>query len=112
MVRSLIGIFALRSNPVSKVYQHLSHNDGILEVTWSTESLRERTVKGNAVGEFTPDPFPQLAYGTGPNRTCSQLKFTSVNQYTLLKIFKGTVRILPSITIQMHPWSDSYQGLA
>ena len=26
---------------------------------------------------------------------------------TLLKIFKGTRRILPLITIQMHSWSDS-----
>ena len=51
MARSLIGLFALRSNPVSKVYQHRSRNDGILEVTWSTGSLRERTVKDTAVGE-------------------------------------------------------------
>ena len=69
VVRSLIGIFAFRSNPESKVYQHRSRNDGILEVTWSTGSLRERTVKDTAVGELTPDPFPQLANGTGPNRT-------------------------------------------
>ena len=65
VVRSLIGLFAFRSNPVSKVYQHRSRNDGILEVTWSTE----RTVKDTAVRELTPDPFPQLANGTGPNRT-------------------------------------------
>ena len=39
VVRSLIGLFAFRSNPVSKVYQHRSRNDGILEVTWSTGSL-------------------------------------------------------------------------
>ena len=78
VVRSLIGLFAFRSNPVSKVYQHRSRNDGILEVTWSTGSLR-RTVKDTAVGELTPDPFPQLANGTGPNRTRAQWKFT--NEY-------------------------------
>ena len=42
VVRSLIGLFAFRSNPVSKVYQHRSRNDGILEVTWSTGSLRKK----------------------------------------------------------------------
>ena len=77
VVRSLIGLFAFRSNPVSKVYQHRSR-DGILGVTWSTGSLRERTVKDTAVGELTPDPFPQLANGTGPNRTRAQWKFTNV----------------------------------
>ena len=41
MVRSLIGLFAFRSNPVSKVYQHRSRNDGILEVTWSKGGLRK-----------------------------------------------------------------------
>ena len=41
VVRSLIGLFAVSSNPVSKVYQHRSRNDGILEVTWSTGSLRK-----------------------------------------------------------------------
>ena len=79
MVWSLIGLFAFRSNPVSKVYQHRSRNDGILEVTWSTGSLRERTVKDTAVWELTPDPFPQLANGTGPNRTRAQRKFTSAS---------------------------------
>ena len=78
VVRSLKGLFAFRSNPVSKVYQHRSRNDGILEVTWSTGSLRERTIKDTAVGELTPDPFPQLATGTSRNRTCAQLKFTNV----------------------------------
>ena len=29
VVRSLIGLFAFRSNPVSKVYQHRSRIDGI-----------------------------------------------------------------------------------
>ena len=57
VVRSLIGLFTFRSNPVSKVYHHRSRNDGILEVT------------DTAVGELTTDPFPQLANGTGPNRT-------------------------------------------
>ena len=78
VVRSLKCLFALRSNPVSKVYQHRSRNDGILEVTWSTGSLRERTVKDTAVGKLTPDPFPQLANGTGLNRTRAQWKFTNV----------------------------------
>ena len=41
VVRSLIGLFAFRRNPVSKVYQHRSGNDGILEVTLSTGSLRK-----------------------------------------------------------------------
>ena len=41
VVKSLIGFFAFRSNPVSKVYQHRSRIDGILEVTWLTGSLRE-----------------------------------------------------------------------
>ena len=41
VVGSLIGLFAFRSNPVSKVYQHLSRNDGILEGTWSMGSLRK-----------------------------------------------------------------------
>ena len=80
VVRSLIGLFAFRSNPVSKVYQHRSRNDGSLEVTWSTGSLRERTVKDTAVGELTPDPIPQLANGKGPNRTRAQWK---LSKYTL-----------------------------
>ena len=63
MVRSLIGFFAFRSNPVSKVYQHRSRNGGILEVAWSKGCLRKYT----ATGELMPDPFPQLANGTGPN---------------------------------------------
>ena len=48
VVRSLIGLFAFRSNPVSKVYQHRSRNGGILEVTWSTGSLR-KNLKDTAV---------------------------------------------------------------
>ena len=52
VVRSLIGLSAFRSNPVSKVYQHRSRNDGILEVTWSSGSLREKTVKDTAVGQL------------------------------------------------------------
>ena len=78
VVRSLIGLFAFGSNPVSKLYQHRSCNDGILEVTWLTGSRRETTVKDTAVGELTPDPFPYLANGTGPNRTRVQWKFTNV----------------------------------
>ena len=78
VVRSLIGLFTFRSNPVSKVYQHRSRNDhGILEVTWSTGSLR-KNCKKLLLGSFTPDPFPQLANGTGPNRTRAQWKFTNV----------------------------------
>ena len=90
VVRSLIGLFAFRSNPVSKVYQHRPCNNGILEVTWSMGSLRERTVKDTAVGELTPDPFQQLANGTGPNRTCAQWKFTNVYQ-----LIKNKVHISP-----------------
>ena len=42
---------------------------------WKSLSRRgvgERTVKATAVGELTPDSFPQLANGTGPNRTHAQ----------------------------------------
>ena len=77
VVRSLIGLFAFRSNPVSKVYQHRSRNGGILEVAWSTWSLRKKS-KNTAPVELTPEPFPQLANGTGPNRTRAQWKFTNV----------------------------------
>ena len=49
--RSLIGLFAFRRNPVFKVYQYRPHNDGILEVTWSTGSLKG-TIKDTAVGEL------------------------------------------------------------
>ena len=77
VVRFLIGLFAFRSNPVSKVHQHRSRNDGILEETWSTGSLR-KTVKDTAVWELTPAPFPQLANGTGLNRTRAQWKLTNV----------------------------------
>ena len=77
VIRSLIGLFAFRSNPVSKVYQHRSRNGGILEVAWLTGSLRKNS-KDTAAGELTPDPFPQLAYGTGPNRTRALWKFTNV----------------------------------
>ena len=59
VVRSQIDLFAFRSNPVSKVYQHRSRNGGILEVAWSTGSLRKNS-KDTAAGELTPDPFPQL----------------------------------------------------
>ena len=72
--RSLIGIFAFRSNPVSKVNQHRSRNGGILEVAWSTGSLRKNT----AAGELTSDPFSQLANGTAPNGTRVQWNFTNV----------------------------------
>ena len=43
MVRSLMGLFALRSNPVSKVYEHRSRNGVILEVALSTGSLRKKS---------------------------------------------------------------------
>ena len=43
VVRSLIGLFAFRGNPVFKVYQDCSRNDGILEVAWSTGSLRKNS---------------------------------------------------------------------
>ena len=41
VIRSLIGLFTFRSNLVSKVYQHRSRNGGIMEVAWSTGSLRK-----------------------------------------------------------------------
>ena len=66
VVRSLIGLFALRSNPVSKVYEHRSRNGGILEVALVYGESEERTVKYTAAGELTPNPFPQLANGTVP----------------------------------------------
>ena len=68
VVRSLIGLFAFRSNAVSKVYQHRSRNGGILEVAWSTGSLRK----------LTPNPFSQLANETGPNGTRAKWKFTNL----------------------------------
>ena len=77
VVRSLLGLFAFRSNPVSKVYQHRSRNDGILEVARSTGSLRKNR-KDTVAGELTPDPFRQLANGTGPNRTRAQWKLSNV----------------------------------
>ena len=76
VVRSLIGLFTFRSNQVSKLYKHRPRNDGILEVTWSTGSLK-KNCKDTAVGELTPYPFPQLANGTGPNRTRAQWPFTN-----------------------------------
>ena len=73
VVRSLIGLpLAFRSNPVSRVYQHRSRNGEILEVAFET------TVKDIAAGELKPDPFPQLANGTSPNRTRAQWMFTNV----------------------------------
>ena len=75
VVRSLIGLFALRSNSESNVYQHRSHNGGILEVARSTGSLRKNS-KDTTAGELTSDPFPQLANGTGPNGTRARWKFT------------------------------------
>ena len=97
VVRYLIGLFAFRSNPVFKVYQHGSRNDGILEVTWSTGSLRERTVKDTAVGEITPDPFQQLVNGTGriehaPNGSLLTYITSAdalVNKVTLHLIYSG-----------------------
>ena len=41
-------------------------------------SLRKNSKKNTAAGELTIDPFPQHAYGTGPNRTRAQWKFTNV----------------------------------
>ena len=74
VVRTLIGLFAFRSNPVSKVCQHRSRKSYLVDV----ESEKKKTVKDTAVGELTPDPFPQRANGTGPNRTRAQWKFTNV----------------------------------
>ena len=45
LVRSVIDLFAFRSNPVSKVYQHRPRNGGILEVVWSTGSLRKNSIR-------------------------------------------------------------------
>ena len=60
VVRSLIGLVAFRSNPVSKVYQHSSCNGGIiLEVACSTGILRKNSKRHHA-GELTPNPFPNL----------------------------------------------------
>ena len=43
VVRSLIDLFAFRSNLVYKVYQHRSRNGGILEEAWSTGKLRKNS---------------------------------------------------------------------
>ena len=40
--------------------------------------FEKKTVKDTAAGELTPDPLPQLANRTGPNRTRAQWKFTNV----------------------------------
>ena len=78
VVMPLIGLFTFRRNSASKVYQHRSRNGGgISEAAWSTGSLRKNR-KYTAAGELTPDPFPQLANETGPNRTRAQWKFTNV----------------------------------
>ena len=53
VVRSPIGLFAFRSNPVSKVYQHRSRNDGISEVTWSTGSLKKNCKRHCCLGVYT-----------------------------------------------------------
>ena len=50
VVGSLIGLFAFRSNSVSKVYQHRSRNDGILEVTWSTGKSEKELLKTLLLG--------------------------------------------------------------
>ena len=81
VVRSLIGLFTFRSNPVSKVYQHRSLN-GLLEVAWST-------VKDSAAWELKPDPFPLLANGTGPNRTFAHWKFTNVYHHRWIYILRS-----------------------
>ena len=75
--RSLVGLFAFRSNPVSKVYEQRPRNVGILEVARSTGTLRKNSKRHCCWGVNT-DPFPQLANGTGPNRTRAQWKFTNV----------------------------------
>ena len=77
VVRSLLGLFTFKSNPVSKVYQHRSRNGGILEVAWSTGSLRKNS-KGHCCWGVNTESISQLANGTGPNRTRAQWKFTSV----------------------------------
>ena len=50
LVRSLIGLFVLRSNPDSKVYQHSSRNGGNLGVAWSTGSLRKTSKRHGCWG--------------------------------------------------------------
>ena len=73
VVRSLIGLFALEAIQYPKYINIVHAMIEFLEVTWSTgEFERKKTVKDTAVGELTPDPFPQLANGTGPNRTRAQ----------------------------------------
>ena len=57
VVRSLIGLFAFRSHPVSKVYQHLSRNGGILEVAWSTGCPRKKTLRHCCWGVNTRSIF-------------------------------------------------------
>ena len=74
VVRSLSGLFALRSNPVFKVYQHRSRNGGILEIALSTGSLRKNSKIHCCWGVNTRSICGQyflnlIANGTGPNRT-------------------------------------------
>ena len=60
LVRSLIGLFALRSNLVSKVYQHRSRNGGILEVARSTGSLRKNSKRHDCWGVNTRSIYRNL----------------------------------------------------
>ena len=40
MVRSLIGLFAFRSNPVSKEYQHRSRNGSLIDGEFEKEQYK------------------------------------------------------------------------
>ena len=77
VVRSPIGLFPFRSNQMSKVYQHRSRNGRILEVAWSTGSLRKSSNRHCCWGVNTQS-ISATANGTGPNRTRAQWKFTNV----------------------------------
>ena len=60
VVWSLIGLFPFRSNPVYKVYQHRSRNGGILEVAWSTGSLKKNSKRHCCCGVKQPIHFRNL----------------------------------------------------
>ena len=83
---------------------------------YPTLILLKDSYKNVRMSEFL-SAAPQIMKLTIQNLIVSNWLEESINQereagkYTLLKIFKGTMRVLPLITIQMHPESDSKQEL-
>ena len=71
VVRSLIGLSFLKAIQYLK-YINIAHAMVKFWKQFDRRGVCERTVKDTAAGELTPHScpvFPQLANGTGPNRT-------------------------------------------